>query len=485
MEGLDQSGLDAITSSDAVVLVMGITGSGKSTFISELVEEDVQVGHDLTSCTSGVNFFALEYQQGRRIFLIDTPGFDDTYRSNSEVLKDIAFILAQLYRMKIALAGVIYLHRITDNRLSGTAVTSLKILAKLCGEGAYRQIILTTSMWDTVRVPGNNAEFLSAIDRENQLKQAETAWRGLCSRGSPSMRWIRSKEGWSSIAILDALMDLYLQYGQLELRIQVELVDEGKHLDDTEARMAVDEELSKAQTELREEMEALKARYREAMAKRNSDVTEEISLQLDASMKRAERLESSHREIKVGMARLAHEMHGNYQTMLTSLLEEQAKAKEVITGYQTHYHRLMDQERINVEVIEQSQRQYDLERRYRSESEVASLDGEKQELEDQFQEEQQLSEKERAELDKKVRRAKRKKLMKANIIPILQILAGLGATVGGGVIMNPAIMAPGIGAMVSGISQLKFSTRNLKKSDGADDSKGFGDVDSGVDGDLG
>ncbi len=56
MDRPNRLGMDAVASSDAVVLVMGITGSGKSTFISELVKEDVQIGHDLTSCTSGVNF---------------------------------------------------------------------------------------------------------------------------------------------------------------------------------------------------------------------------------------------------------------------------------------------------------------------------------------------------------------------------------------------------------------------------------------------
>jgi GTPase Era involved in 16S rRNA processing len=33
-----------------VVLVVGITGVGKSTFISKLIGEDVGIGRDLTSC---------------------------------------------------------------------------------------------------------------------------------------------------------------------------------------------------------------------------------------------------------------------------------------------------------------------------------------------------------------------------------------------------------------------------------------------------
>lgn len=36
-------------SSDIVIAVMGVTGSGKSTFISQLVDQEVPVGHGLRS----------------------------------------------------------------------------------------------------------------------------------------------------------------------------------------------------------------------------------------------------------------------------------------------------------------------------------------------------------------------------------------------------------------------------------------------------
>lgn len=39
-------------SSDVVIAVMGITGSGKSTFISKLADQEVPVGHGLKSSES-------------------------------------------------------------------------------------------------------------------------------------------------------------------------------------------------------------------------------------------------------------------------------------------------------------------------------------------------------------------------------------------------------------------------------------------------
>lgn len=44
---------------DVIIAVMGVTGSGKSTFISLLAQEEVKVGHSLESRTTQVESFQL------------------------------------------------------------------------------------------------------------------------------------------------------------------------------------------------------------------------------------------------------------------------------------------------------------------------------------------------------------------------------------------------------------------------------------------
>lgn len=62
-------------------------------------KEAVKVGHDLDSCTSAIQQVIVQHptKKDRRIVLVDTPGFDDTYVNDVEILKSIAEWLADAY----------------------------------------------------------------------------------------------------------------------------------------------------------------------------------------------------------------------------------------------------------------------------------------------------------------------------------------------------------------------------------------------------
>lgn len=95
---------------------MGITGAGKSRvsvpfgpferpysvnaniqFINCAINKQVaEVGHDLNSCTSNIRHYIFpdKTNRHRRIILVDTLGFDDTYVDDTEILKHISLWLA-------------------------------------------------------------------------------------------------------------------------------------------------------------------------------------------------------------------------------------------------------------------------------------------------------------------------------------------------------------------------------------------------------
>ncbi|KAF6804663.1 hypothetical protein CSOJ01_10014 [Colletotrichum sojae] len=74
-----------------VIAVMGVTGAGKSTFISDLVgNNNVIIGHSLKSETKLTAAYRLDHEILGRIELLDTPGFDDTFSADTDVLREIA-----------------------------------------------------------------------------------------------------------------------------------------------------------------------------------------------------------------------------------------------------------------------------------------------------------------------------------------------------------------------------------------------------------
>ncbi|KAI0471363.1 heterokaryon incompatibility protein-domain-containing protein [Xylaria cf. heliscus] len=118
------------------IAVMGLTGVGKSTFISHCTNGAAKASGHLDSCTQDVREYSCTYFEDTDVRLIDTPGFDDSDRSDASVLKDVSQWLGETYKQHILLHGVIYLQRITDIRMQMSSWRSLRALRNVCGNDA-------------------------------------------------------------------------------------------------------------------------------------------------------------------------------------------------------------------------------------------------------------------------------------------------------------------------------------------------------------
>ncbi|KAF9032993.1 P-loop containing nucleoside triphosphate hydrolase protein [Panaeolus papilionaceus] len=167
--------------SDIVILIMGATGTGKSSFISHFFDTSWTISsNQTTSKTKEVTAYRMKNHAlyGDRVVLIDTPGFDHTDLPDVDVLKTTSRLLSDWYgKRKTLLAGILYLHRITDNRVTGTAIHNLQMFRQLCGEEAARKIIMVTTMWDKPNVAKEKKE-----SRYEELKT--THWKDLMDRGT-------------------------------------------------------------------------------------------------------------------------------------------------------------------------------------------------------------------------------------------------------------------------------------------------------------
>ncbi|KAI6042170.1 hypothetical protein EDC04DRAFT_3058955, partial [Pisolithus marmoratus] len=208
---------------------MGPNGAGKTTFVDCAVgRPDVGAGHDLISYTKEIRPFRYPHSDGiRNIVLVDMPGFDDTFMTDTQILRQIAYWLEKTYKKNMKLSGMLYLHRISDNRVSGTPSRNYGMFKELCGKENFKNVILVTTMWDEVTEEVGSA-------REKELQS--DFWRSMITLGSSVHRFDGTME--SAWKIIDSL-SVAPPVQRRPLQIQRDMVDEHVPLHRTAAGRAV------------------------------------------------------------------------------------------------------------------------------------------------------------------------------------------------------------------------------------------------------
>ncbi|KAM5451806.1 hypothetical protein MaudCBS49596_003634 [Microsporum audouinii] len=246
------------------IAVMGVTGSGKSTFIHTATEsEDVHIGHTFKSCTAAVSAHTFPMDK-YDVTLIDTPGFNDTFRSETEVLKEIANWLDYTYRNPphVMLTGIIYMQSITDRRMYGSTLRNLKMFRQLCGDNPLQNVVFTTTGWGTAEKSG---ELAKAIENQESLRTDPDFWEPMIRRGSIMAKFEDTRA--SALAIIMSLVER----NPILLKIQEELVDENKNLIDTAAGHTVNEEMKRLEEKYTKDIAKVQKEMEEALAARDTE----------------------------------------------------------------------------------------------------------------------------------------------------------------------------------------------------------------------
>ncbi|KAI0184668.1 P-loop containing nucleoside triphosphate hydrolase protein [Xylaria flabelliformis] len=254
------------SANDLVIALMGMTGSGKSSLISLCTNQQVEIGHDLQSCTQDVRTYTFCHPKLRsgRIYLVDTPGFDDTNRSDTEVLRTLAAWLTTTYSSGIKLSGILYLHRINQTRMQGSALKNISLFRSLCGDDSLKKVLLVTTMWDIAE--GDIAE-----SRERQLKETKKYWGGMVAKGSQVIRHDNTRQS------AFALIETFINYdSKIVLNIQSEMVDDHKPLERTEVGNDIKEILAEQNEKLRRDIQQVEFELREALKKKDEEFAEAL-----------------------------------------------------------------------------------------------------------------------------------------------------------------------------------------------------------------
>jgi len=171
--------------------------------------------------------------------------------------------LIEIFRYSVGakLAGVIYVHRISDDKFGGLAAKNFRMFRELCGEKTLKNVILMTNKWGKV-TPQLGA------GREQQLK--EKYFKAAIEKGAQLCRHTNTPE--SARAILRKI----LKNKPLVLKIQKELIDQGKEIGQTGAGAELNREIHEEVEKYKREIKELEESMRKAIEEKDEESRKEL-----------------------------------------------------------------------------------------------------------------------------------------------------------------------------------------------------------------
>jgi myosin heavy subunit len=164
------------------------------------------------------------------------------------------------YEQGRLLAGVLYIHRITDKRVGGLARRNFAVFRRLCGETTLKNTMVVTNMWTP-----NASEAVAAEeeDRERELATNERFFKRALENGARIVRHHNTVHSAHSI------IRHFLKNKPQPLLIQRELVDENKNLIETDIGSYFKEEMKNLSKRHAKEIEELKKQGTQQMEEIN------------------------------------------------------------------------------------------------------------------------------------------------------------------------------------------------------------------------
>lgn len=413
------------------------------------------------SDTRGVGIYSLELH-GRVVQLIDTPGFNDTWHSDLDVLKEIVFLLCQAYRHRIELAGIIYLHRISDNRISGSAKKNFTMLERMCGPEASPSVFLVSTNWDLV--DSGKIDLGRAIERESELRFKDEFWGRFCRQGSQVKR-LRDNDS-SALSILFDLVTLHDQNGPAILRIQKELVDQGKELHETIAGQELSAVYDIAEKECYKKLDLIERDTLDWDFGRVPHSVLEFNRELETVKK-------TQQELKVKLQSIVAEREGLYAKVLSRVRRKQQEMAAQLEESRRKYRWIEEEMQGNLEIFQAERNQWKvkheglsrdgLQYRQSMDLERRRIDDEASAVEEQFNVLQGESAVERAKVEENIGKLKKREVLKRNLLPLLGVLAGGGIAAAGAATGLFPLLGVGVNHALQNVSMINFSRKSEHK----------------------
>lgn len=162
------------------------------------------------------------------------------------------------YEAGCTLSGIIYLHRISDNRVGGTMRKNFNVFKQICGEDTLKNVIVATTMWDTVSPQVGET-------RERELASNDQYFKSVLDKDAHMVRYDNTTE--SARQVLQRVIDNH----PLPLQIQNEMLNEEKEISQTAAAAELDRHSLELEERYQKELEKAHKALERAVANQHEE----------------------------------------------------------------------------------------------------------------------------------------------------------------------------------------------------------------------
>lgn len=254
------------------------------------------------------------------MYLIDTPGFNDTNRPDIETLQILATYLGASYANGVRIHGLIVMHPISDNRMAGSSLRNIELIKAVYGSTTYNNLAVVTTMWPE---SPNAVEAKSLGDREEELLATERYFGAFIAKGATKFRYSETgyRNTFGGMASAQDIVNHLIVRRDVspprELQLQHELINEGKTLGETAAGIAVGERLLQARQTYMRELKGLDTKLRRELSKANGSHASRLREQQAEVDKKLTRVEIDRQALNKSM----HHLHKQEEKALRAKLD--------------------------------------------------------------------------------------------------------------------------------------------------------------------
>ena len=167
------------------------------------------------------------------------------------------------YRAGKKLAGVIYLHRISDFRFGGIATRNFRMFRELCGENTLKNVVIVTTMWGEVTLAKGTA-------REAELAMNKKFFKSAIDKQALLLRHD------NTLSTAQSVLHHIIHNQPRTLRIQDEVVTQGMDISQTAAGEELSRELAAQTRKFKAEMKALQEQTNAAIKAKDQETRMEL-----------------------------------------------------------------------------------------------------------------------------------------------------------------------------------------------------------------